>query len=100
MKRNILIYLTHMPAHISADKIYQKLSSDYIGIQRDDVRKFLDKCEAYKKAGSLKMKQNYQYILARKPNERLFLDIVDLSQYKYLNSEYRYILTSLESFSK
>ncbi|KAG0442683.1 Endogenous retrovirus group K member 19 Pol protein [Dictyocoela muelleri] len=50
--------------------------------------------------GSLKIKHNYHYILFRKPHERLFLDIVDLSQYKELNNEYRYILTCLDSFSK
>ncbi|KAG0441233.1 hypothetical protein DMUE_1204 [Dictyocoela muelleri] len=89
-----------MPGHISADKIYQKLSSDYIGIRRGGVIKYVDKCETCKMTGSLKIKHNYTYILARKSHARLFLDIVYLSQYKEINHEYRYILTCLNSFSK
>ncbi|KAG0433864.1 hypothetical protein DMUE_5373 [Dictyocoela muelleri] len=89
-----------MSGNISAEKIYQKLSSDYIGIRRNDVRKYVDKCEACKMTSSHKIKHYYHYILSRKHHEGLFLDIVDLSQYKEMNNEYRYILTCLDSFSK
>lgn len=78
---------------------YDKVRETYIGITRDRVREFLRKQPDYQMTQPFRKKTN-RPILARKPNERWAIDLVDMSRFKGANRQYRYILTVVDVFSR
>ncbi|KAG0441690.1 SCAN domain-containing protein 3, partial [Dictyocoela muelleri] len=99
-KIGIILYNQHNPSHICADKLFKKISEEYISIKREIVREYIQKCEACKMANSFKGSKRLTYITAHKIHERMFIDIIDLKKYVSSNDGYKYILTCFDSFSK
>ncbi|KAG0437992.1 hypothetical protein DMUE_3368 [Dictyocoela muelleri] len=52
IRAKVIIYNSHNPFHLSADKLYTKISQGYIGINRDMIREYVRKCEACNMAGN------------------------------------------------
>jgi transposase InsO family protein len=78
---------------------YEKVRETYIGITRARVREFLHKQPDYQLTQPFRKKTN-RPILARKPNERWAIDLVDMSRFKGANQGYLYILTVVDVFSR
>ncbi|KAG0422859.1 hypothetical protein DMUE_6177 [Dictyocoela muelleri] len=79
-KNGIILYIQHNHYHICVDKLFKKISEEYIGIKREIVREYIQKCEAFKMNNSFKGLKRLSYITAQKIHERLFLDIIDLKK--------------------
>ncbi|KAG0438513.1 Retrovirus-related Pol polyprotein from transposon [Dictyocoela muelleri] len=95
-----IIYNEHIPSHICANKLFDKISKEYIGITRKNIREYVRKCEACNMASSFKNKGKLTYISTKKIHERLFMDIIDLRKFSDKNDGYKYILTIIDSYSK
>ncbi|KAG0441450.1 SCAN domain-containing protein 3, partial [Dictyocoela muelleri] len=86
-------------SHICADKLFKKISGEYICIKQEIAREYIQKCEACIMDNSFKGSKRLTYITAQKIHERLFLDIIDLKKYVSSNYGHKYILTCIDNFS-
>ena len=78
---------------------YNKITSKYIGIKRKDVEEFLKNQQYYQLTKGTKNIVN-RPIIAKFPNHRWAIDLVDMNYYLQMNKGYRYILTCIDYFSK
>ena len=78
---------------------YNKIASKYIGIKRKDVEEFLKNQQFYQLTKSKPNVVN-RPIIAKYPNHRWAIDLVDMNYYINDNRGYRYILTCIDFFSK
>ena len=78
---------------------YDTVKSRYLGISRKIVENFLKKQEVYQMT-FVKKKINQKPIYAKFSNEKWSCDLIDLNQYVSQNSQYRYILTVIDYFSR
>lgn len=69
----------------------------FFSIPRNIIRKICDECDVCNQAQPLKMKENYKHILAKKPWEKI---LIDLRTYKLQNNGYCWILTIIDVFTK
>ncbi|KRH92404.1 transposable element [Pseudoloma neurophilia] len=93
--------LTHIStSHIGVNKLENLLNTHYFGIKREIIRKVVADCEACSKSQPLKHNGPLKNITAKKPFERLQIDLIDLRRYKNENSGFSWVLTIIDVFSK
>ena len=78
---------------------YRVVINKYIGVNREDVEKFLKNQTVYQLTLEPHKGVN-KPIITSYPNERWAIDLVDMNSYKDHNGGYRYILTCIDYFSK
>ena len=72
----------------------------YFSIPRCAVRKVCNECNIYLQAKPLKIKEKFKHILAKKPFERLIIDLVDIRTYAEQNNFFSWILIGITVYSK
>ena len=78
---------------------YSKVMNKYLGISREDIRKFLEKQSPYQLTKQEPKIVN-KPIITRYPNERWQADLIDVEAYAKDNHNHKYILTIIDNFSK
>ena len=78
---------------------YSKVMNKYLGISREDIRKFLEKQSPYQLTKQEPKIVN-KPIITRYPNERWQADLIDVEAYAKDNQNHKYILTIIDNFSK
>jgi hypothetical protein len=78
---------------------YGKVLQKYIGINRDEVRAFLQKQTPYQLTKAPPRPVN-KPIIANYPNHRWEADLIDMAQYSGYNKRKKYILTVIDVFSR
>jgi len=78
---------------------YNKITQLYLGIKRNDVRDFLGRQETYQITKSKRPSIN-KTIIAKHPNQRWQIDLLDVSTYSGHNRKRKYILTGIDVFSR
>ncbi|KAG0420772.1 hypothetical protein EQH57_0019 [Dictyocoela roeselum] len=74
----IIIYNFHNPSHLSADKLFERISREYIGIKMKAIRDYVKKCESCNMSGTFRKKRKLTYVASKKIHEQLFMEIIDL----------------------
>jgi hypothetical protein len=78
---------------------YKYVISKYIGITRTDVNQYLSTKGYFQMSQSITKRIN-KPIIARFPNQMWGIDLIDLNDYKSSNSNWRYIMTVVDIFSR
>ena len=78
---------------------YNKVADKYIGIKRKDIEEFLKNQQYYQLTKGIKNVVN-RPIIAKYPNHRWAVDLVDMNYYIENNKGYKWILTGIDFFSK
>ena len=78
---------------------HRKVMNKYLGISREDIRKFLEKQSPYQLTKQEPKIVN-KPIITRYPNERWQADLIDVEAYAKDNQNHKYILTIIDNFSK
>ena len=84
---------------LGIQSFYNKINSKYLNIRRKDVKEFLVNQSIYQ-INKSEPKQLNKPIVAKYPNHRLAVDLVDMSKYEGYNNHYKWILTAVDYFSK
>jgi len=101
-KQETLTDLYNNPAYGTGAGIrsfYNKVNGKYLGIKRKDVEEFLKNQQFYQLTKSKPNVVN-RPIIAKYPNHRWAVDLVDMNYYIQSNRGYRYILSCIDFFSK
>jgi transposase InsO family protein len=78
---------------------YGKVVQKYIGINRDEVRDFIQKQTPYQLTKAPPRPVN-KPIIGNYPNHRWEADLIDMAQYSGYNKRKKYILTVIDVFSR
>jgi transposase InsO family protein len=89
--------LTGLSRGINA--FYAAAQAKYIGISREDVQQFLQSKGEYQLAMKPKTPQQ-KALTADFPNQKWGVDLLDMSSYSTKNSNYKYIVTLADYFSR
>lgn len=84
---------------VGIKSFYDKVNSRYLGIKRVDVSEFL-KGQQYYQLTKPQPKAVNRPIIGEYPNHRWAIDLIDMKDYIGFNSQFRYILTGIDYFSK
>ena len=93
------LYSQLTSAGLGISKFYHLVCSKYIGIKRSEIAYFLINQQPYQLSRPFKHHVN-KPILAKYPNERWAIDLIDMNKYVNFNNKYRYILSCEDYFSK
>ena len=83
---------------ISANKLYQKVKEH--GITLKQVKVFISKQETAQLYKPMKIQKTYFPTTSYGPNDHLMLDILDLSNISTTNSYFKYLLVSIDIFTR
>jgi transposase InsO family protein len=86
-----------------ADRFYEKVSAAYVGISREDVRRFVSRDETHQVHRRLvnRMRVVRPLPVPEGPRGRWQMDLVDMGEeLQHDNLGYRYVLTIVDTFSK
>lgn len=86
-------------AGLGINSFYRVVSEHYLGISRDQVRRFLTQQPAYQLTKHFQKSIN-KPILAKKPGQMFAIDLVDMSRFQGDNHAKRYILVCVDVFSR
>jgi transposase InsO family protein len=78
---------------------YNKVTQLYLGIKRSDVRDFLSRQTTYQLTKQKTPSIN-RCIIAKYPNQRWQIDLLDVANYCGFNKKRKYILTAIDIFSR
>lgn len=84
---------------VGPDKLYEVIRDNYGNVSRSAVREFLSDNPLYQVTRDYRKVVN-KPVLAKRPNERWMIDLVDLNQFTDSNNGYRYILTCVDVFTR
>lgn len=90
----------HKSNHFGMKKFEVMCKEYFFKIPRDIIRKVVSSCTVCTQAQPLKVKEKQKHITASRPMERLMIDLIDLKCYKEKNSNYAWILTVIDVYSK
>ena len=79
--------------------LYKYVATKFINITRKDVNAFLKQQLNYQLTRSISKRIN-KPIVAQYPNQLWCIDLIDLSQYKGHNYQFRYIIDVVDAFSR
>ena len=86
--------------HISHNACYPKITEQYVGITKEDVRRFINACSVCARTSSIKERDDLTPVVANGPYEHLQMDLIDLTHYKNSNKGMCWLLTVVCIFSK
>jgi transposase InsO family protein len=84
---------------LGIQSFYNKINSKYLNIRRKDVKDFLVNQSIYQ-INKPEPRPVNKPIVAKYPNHRLAIDLVDMTKYEGYNNHYKWILTAIDYFSK
>ena len=84
---------------LGIQSFYNKINSKYLNIRRKDAKEFLTNQSIYQ-INKPEPRPVNKPIVAKYPNHRLAIDLVDMSKYEGHNHNKKWILTSIDYFSK
>ncbi|KAG0440842.1 Gag-Pol polyprotein [Dictyocoela muelleri] len=90
----------HDQCHLGINKLEDLCNKKFFGIRRDIIRKIVSNCQICSLAQPLKYKDEVHHIIAKKPNERFQIDLIDLKSYSEENGGYKWILTVIDIYSR
>lgn len=97
----IELYTDAKTGLVSKEKFYKYLQDRYIGITQAYLGKVLMKVPSYQQfIPTRHATSTVRPIIAKRPYSRLQIDLVDFSKLAHHNSNYRYVLTCIDVFSK
>lgn len=82
------------------DKNYYTLKEKFCGFSQQDIMNFLKNTETYQIYTRPPTEKVHKPITSKRPLERLEIDICDLHNISGFNSQYRYLLTCVDHFTK
>lgn len=86
-------------AYRGVQTFYDKLSQEFLGIQREEVRKFIQNQPVHQLTQNTEQKITTPF-RSVKPNEMWFMDLIDMSQYEHQNNGIHFCLNVIDHFSK
>jgi hypothetical protein len=99
-EKKIVVMSIHNQSHRGRDGTYSIIHDSYTGISRSDVQAIIQQCLSCQKFEPLKKCDPIEAIKTQRPMERLQIDLVDLKEYKVENAGYKFIINSMDCFSK
>ncbi|KAF7685800.1 hypothetical protein CDIK_3451 [Cucumispora dikerogammari] len=90
----------HNVQHFEANRFEDVYNNFFFKIPRDIIREVVSNCTTCRQAQPFKVKETQIHILAKRPMERLMIDLIDMQRYKELNEGYVWILTVIDVYSK
>ncbi|KAG0442608.1 Gag-Pol polyprotein [Dictyocoela muelleri] len=92
--------LLHDQCHIGVNKLEYLCKQKFLYIKRNIIRNLVVNCEVCKFSMPLKQNDNVNHILAKAPNERFQIDLIDLREYKAVNNNYKWIFSIIDIYSR
>jgi transposase InsO family protein len=86
--------------HREYHKTYSAISEKHIGITQEEVREYVNHCEACALNASIKEKTDITPVISTKPWSHLQIDLIDFHEFKDVNDGYAWLLTCVCIFSK
>ncbi|KAG0441407.1 Retrovirus-related Pol polyprotein from transposon RE1 [Dictyocoela muelleri] len=86
--------------HVGIKSTFNRICEKYIGINLNDVRKFVETCVNCQRESLPNLQRSITLIIPDYVRERLIVDTIDITFYRHNNNDYRYIFTFFDSFSK
>lgn len=99
-RRNRIISLSHAEGHHGVQREYRFISERYAGISRDHVAEYIRSCTHCMKFEPIPKTEPLRPIIAKKPFERLQIDLIDLKSHAARNSGYAYVANMVDCFSR
>lgn len=103
-EQNDLMYLEtekfHKIHHYGMNRFEEACNQYFFKIPRGIIRKVVTECSVCLQSQPLKTKETQVHIVAERPMERLMIDLIDMKRYKSSNSEYAWILSVIDVYSK
>ncbi|KAF7685285.1 hypothetical protein CDIK_3966 [Cucumispora dikerogammari] len=78
----------HNVQHFVTNRFEDVCNKFFFKIPRDIIREVVSNCTTCGQAQPLKVKKTQIHILAKRPMERLIIDLIDMQSYKELNEGY------------
>jgi len=86
--------------HREYHKTYSAISEKHVGITQEEVRTYVNNCEACKINTSIKEKTDMTPVVSTEPWSHLQIDLIDFHEYADVNNGYAWLLTCVCTFSK
>lgn len=86
-------------AYRSVDSYYTKISQEFIGITREDVKTFVNSQEVHQIQAVAEQKIVHP-LITTKPMEHWEMDLVDMSEFESQNKHIHFLLVIIDIFSK
>lgn len=90
----------HKIKHYGVNRFEDVCNELFFKIPRNIIRDVVSSCTTCAQAQPLKTKEKFVHILAKRPMERLMIDLIDMQRYKESNKQYGWILTVIDVYSK
>ena len=84
----------------SLESLYRKAIEDKKPISRQNIKKWLQSQDAYTLHKKANKKFNFRRVIVHAIDQQWQTDIVDLKAYATTNKNFKYILTTIDVFSK
>lgn len=81
-------------------RFYDKIKQKYFGITKQEIIKFLNNLEPYQLHKRVIRADTVNPIVPKEPKQYYQIDLIDMSKYKTKNSNYSWILTIIDLFTK
>jgi len=99
--RNLILRRFHDQSnHREYHKTYSAISEKHVGITQEEVRTYVNNCEACKINTSIKEKTDMTPVVSMAPWTHLQIDLIDFHEYKDVNDGYAWLLTCVCIYSK
>jgi len=85
---------------VGIDRFYNQVSARYFGITKQMVTNFMNNLESYQLHKRVKRAATVNPILPKGPMQYYQIDLIDMSNYKWSNNGYSWILTIIDLFTK
>jgi len=86
--------------HREYHKTYSAISEKHIGITQEEVREYVNNCEACAINASIKEKTDMTPVISTEPWSHLQIDLIDFHEFTDVNDGYAWLLTCVCTFSK
>jgi len=84
----------------STQKLYERLSLEYLNISRDEVKKILNTLEVKQLQSGFSSSKVVKPIISEKPMNQWEIDLIDMSEYEKSNENFAFLLTVIDTHSK
>lgn len=96
-----ILRIHHTEDHIGGKNLYQRIKEKFIGISRQECLLFVQNCNNCQGDRPLNLPNTHLTpIIPIFPRQRLIIDTVDMRRYREYNSQFSYIFTFIDSFTK